>query len=67
MSTCTIHPSDSDSDTLTFVKVIHDRSENQSYEKKKGLYLSDIRELQDVREDVEAWGLQQRADGLGQC
>lgn len=31
-----------------------------------GVYLSDVRQLQDVREDVEAWGLQQRADSLGQ-
>lgn len=31
------------------------------------VYLSDIRQLQDVGEDVEAWGLQQRADSLGQC
>lgn len=30
------------------------------------VYLSDVRQLQDVREDVEAWGLQQRADSLGQ-
>ena len=31
------------------------------------VYLSDIRQLQDVREDVQAWGLQQRTDSLGQC
>lgn len=31
------------------------------------VYLSDIRQLQDVREDVEARGLQQSADSLGQC
>lgn len=36
-------------------------------EDKERVYLSDIRQLQDVREDVEAWGLQQRADSLGQC
>lgn len=33
----------------------------------QSVYLSDIRQLQDVREDIEAWGLQQRADSLGQC
>lgn len=33
----------------------------------KCIYLSDIRQLQDVRENIEAWGLQQRADSLGQC
>lgn len=41
---------------------------NKEHEKDKvWVYLSDIRQLQDVREDVEAWGLQQRADSLGQC
>ena len=30
------------------------------------MHLLDVRQLEDVREDVEAWGLQQRADSLGQ-
>lgn len=36
-------------------------------EVRPSVYLSDIWQLQDIREDVEAWGLQQRADSLGQC